>query len=391
LGPERDKEGMKITVSTKHLSNILELIKDSGSTALPILNDCVIEVHHEMSGGSRVLHTNLERSFAIKLNAEIEEEGVALVNIKRLLLITKNSTEENIRISTSKDNSKLEIRSGKSKSTCPISFGVEDYPTIEVGEHLDENAWHTIEAGELMPIMLVSHSVTKKDDAFNQRTICISQSDDELTVHATDGHRASKIELESNNIKELIAGRCSTFHVDMFRIIEMHNREHQLQLAFMVRPENNACLLIARSQAMAMSMSCSLENNNESQADVSGFIENVIPTGTVTLKVKDLLPALKRSSSTSNSTVFDIVNRDDGTKALSISCRDQAGNEYEEEVSASIDCDDVKLGLNCQYMIEAIEQFNEVVMHIENYHSGILFKPIDAKHNYVELIMPIIL
>lgn len=169
---------MEVKVNTKQLLNALKNCNVYELNSIPILRQVMLKAE----GNQLIVYgTDLEIFTTFTLPAEVKEEGVILVNHKKLLDSVKVIKDKEIQLRTEDDN--LHINS---YFRMKIDLEPDDFPLTEPtpDKAVSFNGLELLKA-----ISKTTYAISKDDSRFALNGVCFAFLDKQLDFVATDGHR----------------------------------------------------------------------------------------------------------------------------------------------------------------------------------------------------------
>ena len=338
--------------------------------ALPILQNLLLEIKD-----GRLLITGTDLEIELKTNVEVsvEEEGLVTVPARKLLDICKEIPEK-AEINFSLDQNRLELRSGRFRSTLS-TLPAEDFPTFD-----DSEADLIVEADAKEFKLLLdktSFAMAHQDVRFFLNGMLIESGQNFLRAVATDGHRLalSNIQQAGLNEKEV-------------QVIVPRKAVLELQRLL---PELGGSVKIEFSQSNLKVLS---ENYTFATKLVDGKFpdyQRVIPkegSKIVMAERDELRQALNRTSILSNEK-FRGIRLSLTNAQLELSANNPEQEEAEESVSVNYEGAELQIGFNVSYLQDVLSVIDnekvKITLHDPN-SSAILEDPEADQFLYV--VMP---
>ena len=338
--------------------------------ALPILQNLLLEIKK-----GRLLITGTDLEIELKTNVEVsaEEEGLVTVPARKLLDICKEIPEK-AEINFSLDQNRLELRSGRFRSTLS-TLPAEDFPTFD-----DSEADLIVEADAKEFKLLLdktSFAMAHQDVRFFLNGMLIESGQNFLRAVATDGHRLalSNIQQDGLNEKEV-------------QVIVPRKAVLELQRLL---PELAGGVKIEFSQSNLKVLS---ENYTFATKLVDGKFpdyQRVIPkegSKIVMAERDELRQALNRTSILSNEK-FRGIRLSLTNAQLELSANNPEQEEAEESVSVNYEGAELQIGFNVSYLQDVLSVIDnekvKITLHDPN-SSAILEDPEADQFLYV--VMP---
>ena len=357
-----DREGL--------LSSLLFLQKIIPTrTTIPILSSVFIKTKE-----NKILlrGTDLEISIKLYVSAEIKEEGIIVVPLKRLLDITSEIPKGKIEIKLIKNKITLSTEYGKYSLT---SGNLKEFPEwINLDEKED-----VILKKDILEYIInkTSYAVSKDDIKPSLQGVLFDFNNKKLKVVATDGAKLVEIKtkIENDLEKQIIVP------IKFLSVIRTHLKNKEIN---MVISKNHVLLKTETSTITSRLI-------KQQYPDY----ESVIPLDNdkkLSLDKQKLLGSIKRVSIFCNRTTkqitFNLKNRN-----LKIFAQDPENvSTGEENITCEYIGEEFNIGFNSDYLKEVINKQEEGTIDItmKNPVSAALFKnPSINKNEMISLLMPI--
>lgn len=340
---------------------------------MPILVNILIKASTSGGGNIEVIATDLEVSIKDLCDAAVTKEGDITINARKLFEIIKEAPEEKIDLAAD-ENGKITIKSGKAKFNI-VGLPAKEFPSFPT---YDEGKFSRTDPDLLKEMIEKTAFAASTDETrYNINGVFVEKEGASVRMVATDGHRLAMIEKNSEwpvLPKGVILPRKGIFELKRFLDDAV---EGAFSLAFtsnsMVVKKDNAVLIIRLIDGEFPDYKQVIPKSNEKK---------------VILRRADFLSSLKRVSLLS-------MEKGRGVKfglskgKLELSSSNPDIGEAREEINAEYKNDDIEIGFNATYMMEAVGvvEGDEVVLELKDRESPTLLKPAKANgHLYV--IMP---
>jgi len=340
---------------------------------LPILSNVLLQ----FDGKNRLSLTGTDLEVEVITYCEnvAGDEGEITINARKLFDITRALPEEaEITIST-EDNGKAIIRSGKSRFTVQ-TLPVEDFPKIETEQWSQE--WKLPASTFKQALTRTAFAMAQQDVRFYLNGLLLVSDSEKIKTVATDGHRLAKTEclLKSRSteteIQAIVPRKAIT---ELNHIIE--EGDNEISVSFNpnhIRVELDSVIFTSKL--------------------IDGRFpdyEKVIPKNqdkSLIIDRHELQNTLNRAAILTNEKfrgVRLIVKKD----LLSVSANNPDQEEAFDEISIEYSGDDVEIGFNVGYMLEALNAITtdkvEILLSDAN-SSGTIRAPGDEETLYI--VMP---
>jgi len=343
-------------------------------TTIPILNSLKWDLKN---GKLRMHSTDLEISLITQVDVESEDEGSIAVPAKKLSEIVRELRNEPITVETD-ENNRVVLKGGTGEYKVAGSSS-DDFPSVP-----DEGLDFKVEInGDKFKRMINRTSFAVSHDDMRP-TLCgifLQILPEDIRCVATDGHRLSKF------VDKSLSGSKDKF-----------------EAIVPVKALNLAIKNIADSDQVKLSAGqkyIMIESNDNFLYSrlIEGkypLYENVIPKGNqnfLTASAENLTSSLKRVSIFSNSLTKQ-VKLDISADNLHISAEDvETGGEAEEEIKVDYSGDEMSIGFNANYLLDALRQVDceEAKFSFGNSDSAGIIEPIEKSENeeFLMLLMPV--
>jgi len=197
----------------KNIQNVQNVI--SSRSSLPILSNILIEA--EKNNRVTLIATDLDIGILSTFETEVEEEGSITIPAKRFSDIIKELPDEDILISTMKNNS-MSIKCSKSFFKI-IGLPKEDFPKLPT---FKEEPSVTIKQAVLKKMLGLTHfSMSHDDTRYVLNGASFLFKNNKLIIVATDGKRLSFVKeaIEKDGVNKTIIVPSKTVY-ELSRILE---------------------------------------------------------------------------------------------------------------------------------------------------------------------------
>lgn len=363
---------MKIVTDRENLLEPLQQIASvvERRQTLPILANILI------NAGNGTLHmtaTDLEVELKTQAAAECEGESDFTVPARKLLDITK-ALPEGAKINIVIEGDKVKLQSGRSR----FSLGVlpaQDYPVIEP---IPSNSVLNINESLLKRLIeKTQFAMAQQDVRYYLNGMLLEISKGDVRTVATDGHR-----LALSQSKE-----CVNKDVDIQVILP---RKAVIELGRLLKDsENDVKIELSNSYIKVL-----LENAVFTSKLIDGRFpeyQRVMPSGSdkeVEAEKSTLRQSLNRASILSNEKYrgirFSLL-----PDLLQLQAHNPEQEEAEEELEVNYQGEELKIGFNVGYLLDAIsaiEEENVIIELKDSNSSALIYGKGNAESRYV--IMP---
>jgi len=340
---------------------------------LPILSNVLIQ--YNGSDKLTLTGTDLEVEVITHCTEASGEAGDLSINARKLLDITRALPEDAEISILLEDNGKAIIRSGRSRFTVQ-TLPVDDFPKIETEQW--NQTWKLPGNEFKNALSRTAFAMAQQDVRFYLNGLLLVSTDEKLKTVATDGHRLAKTEtlLTSRTtdaeIQAIVPRKAIT---ELMRIMDDSDKE--ITVSF--NPNH---------------MRVELDSVIFTSKLIDGRFpdyEKVIPKNqdkSLLIDRHDLQSTLSRAAILTNEK-FRGVRLIISKEKMSVSANNPDQEEAFDEIKIEYSGDDVEIGFNVGYMLEALNAINsekvEMLLSDSN-SSGTLRAPGDDETVYI--VMP---
>jgi len=348
-------------------------------TTLPILSHILLEWEKDFLC---LTGTDLETGIREELTARIHQEGKASVSAKKIFEIVKELPEETIHIKK-KENQWITIQCGKSVFNL-AGLDPEEFPSLPT--YSDESFSQV--STHLMKEMIEKtvFAASNEESRYHLNGILISQSKkgerEILRMVATDGHRLSLLDRESEMIRGIEKGIIIPKKgvLEIKKIMGDRDGAEEMKVYF---DQNHGFFKMGKSLMVIRLIDGEFPE-----------YEQVIPKGNdkkVLMEKGKMYASLRRVSTMASERV-------EGIKFLvkknfvELSSYHQDFGDAKEEVEVSYEGPSLEIGFNARYLMEALSvmDMEDVVMELKDEGSPGILKPqsVTEPSNQLCIIMP---
>lgn len=338
------------------------------ANTLPILGNVLLETTSR--GELRLVGTDLEVGISTTLPVEVMKEGSITVPAKKINEIVRELPEGEMEITVSKNNT-VNIKAGKAYFKI-IGLTKDDYPKLPEWSSKDVIEFEQAPLKECLT--LTSFAISYDETRYVLNGVLLSVKGNRIRFVATDGRRLAYMEKEFKNK--------SGKEFDMIipakavqELIKILSWDGNVQI---VPSQNQAIFNLGETYLVSRLIEGNFPN-----------YEQVIPKGEKTkaqVKREDFLQAIRRTSLLT-SPDSPAVKLDFVKGKILISSRAPNLGEAKEEIAAEITGDEVTIGFNPNYLMDALKN-----MDIENISISLTDpdKPglLRGKDGYLYVVMP---
>lgn len=336
---------------------------------MPVLANVLLSSREE---GLRITGTDLEVELVAASQANVQEGGAITVPGRKLLDIFRALPEKAF-VTLSTEGERVSLRAGRSRFTLS-SLPATDFPVIE-----DINAQQslTVEQGELRRIIDKTHfSMAQQDVRYYLNGLLLETEGEALRAVATDGHRLALAETQLR-------------HASLTGQQVIVPRKGVLELQRILGAAGSVELAIGDKHIRAQ-----IGDIRFTSKLIDGrFPEygRVIPTSPNRLVLADrelLRQALQRTAILANEK-YRGVRLMARTNLLTVQAHNPEQEEAEDQVEVSYDGEDVEIGFNVNYLLDALGAIEDEKVQIgltDSNSSCLIHSPGTTHTRYV--VMP---
>ena len=338
---------------------------------MPILSNILLESKNTKID---ITATDLEIYIKDSAQANISEEGSVTINAKKIYEIVKELPEDNINISTNKED-KITIKSGKARFTI-MGLSAKDFPVFPSFEDVTMEQIDNKVLKEL--IDKTAFAVSTDETRYNINGFLFERGKDGIKMVSTDGHRLAlveKKEIKSNNEdkKGVLIPRKGMMEIRK----TLDEKEGEFQFGI---NQKNA----------VMKKDDILINIRLLEGEFPDY-NKVIPTDNnkkIIVEKETMLSSLKRVSILSSDKIkgvkFNFANN-----RLTLSSSSPEIGDATEDIDAQYKGEDIEIAFNARYVIDCLESVDEenVMIKLKDPLSpGIICSAQNGDYTYI--IMP---
>ena len=381
---------MNFEIEKKEFLKGLSLIQSvvGRKTTLPILSHILLEWE---KNSLYLTGTDLETGIREELIATIHEEGKASVSAKKLYEIVRELPDETIHIQK-KENHWITLQCGKSIFNL-AGLDPDEFPSLPVYQ---DESFSTIST-RLMREMIEKtvFAASNEESRYHLNGILFIQKKqgggsskgeqgekEILRMVATDGHRLSLIDRESQTIRGIEKGIIIPKKgvLEIKKIMGDRNEEQEMEIYF---DQTHGFFKMGKSLMVIRLIDGEFPE-----------YEQVIPKGNdkkLVMEKNRVNGCLRRVSTMAS-------ERAEGVKfllkknAIELSSYHQDFGDAKEEVEVLYEGSSIEIGFNARYLMEALSVIDgeEVVMELKDEGSPGIMKPLSSSEpaNQLSIIMP---
>ena len=362
---------MEIKVTKNNFLKAASLV--TGVTAqkantLPILGNVLLETTSK--GELRLIGTDLEVGISTTLPVEVMKEGSITVPAKKMGEIMRELPEGDVEITVSKNNT-VNIKAGKAYFKI-MGLTKEDYPKLP--EWSSKDSIELDQAVVKEGFALTSFAISYDETRYVLNGVLLSVKGNKIRFVATDGRRLAYVEKEIKNktgqeMEMIIPVKA------VQELIKMLAWEKTVQI---IPSQNQVVFNLGDTYLVSRLIEGHFPN-----------YEQVIPKGEKT-KVEapreELLQAVRRAALLT-SPDSPAIKMDFVKGKILVSSRSPNLGEAKEELSANVSGDDVAIGFNPYYLMDALKNLDieTVSFSLSDPDKPGLLK---GKEGYLYVVMP---
>ena len=348
-------------------------------TTLPILSHILLEWEKD---SLCLTGTDLETGIREELTARIHQGGKASVSARKLFEIVKELPEETIHIKK-KENQWITIQCGKSIFNL-AGLDPEEFPSLP--NYSDESFSEVSTPLVKEMIEKTVFAASNEESRYHLNGILISQSKkgerEILRMVATDGHRLSLLDRESQMIRGIEKGIIIPKKgvLEIKKIIGDRDGAEEIKVYF---DQTHGFFKMGKSLMVIRLIDGEFPE-----------YEQVIPKGNdkrVIIEKEKMYASLRRVSTMASERVEGIkfsVKKN----FIELSCYHQDFGDAKEEVEVSYEGPSLEIGFNARYLMEALSvmDMETVIMELKDEGSPGILKPqsVTEPSNQLCIIMP---
>ncbi len=318
----------------------------SQKSGLPILSNILFEASKDTI---KLTATDLEMGIISNLvNVNIQEDGAISIPARKITEIVKELPNKEVHVSTKKNN-QITIKCEKSLFKL-MGLPKDEFPKVP---ELSDKETLTLRQGLLRAMLNLTYFAMSKDEArYILNGVMFNASEKKLQLVATDGRRLAFIE------KEVLGpGGLSKRIVVPAKAV--------LELLRILKEDGEAKILFSENQ-LAFELGDTLLITRLIEGEYPNY-EQVIPKQSqekVKVKRENFYSAVKRASlfttPDSQSIKLDVLKN-----KIVVSKSSQDGSEAREELDCEYGGEDLTIGFNPNYLLDALKVIDEEEVNFE--------------------------
>lgn len=365
---------MKFTCSQQQLSKAINTVSKAvtARTTIPILKGILLKVTKD--GILSLSASDLDLSIEKKINVTVEEEGEVVVLSKLFGEIIRKLPNETIEIEKTEENN-IHIKCSSSEFTI-VGLSADDFPNM--GE-IDSNYKIVLDKDifkEMIKKTVFSASIDESKGIIVGALIELEE--DSLNMVALDGFRmaVAREKISNQDSKKIIVSAKILNEIN--KIIGESEEGSTIELIL----DNKKAVILLESTKIFLRL---LEGEFIKYKDIT---PKEYKTEVIVNKY-DLLESVERASLLAKEGKNNLIKLDIKENKIIITSRSEEGN-VKEEVLISKNGEDLEIGFNSKYLIDALKVITteEIKMELNTSISPCLLKPIEG-NQFEYLILPV--
>ena len=338
---------------------------------LPVLANFLVQVK---DGQLSLTGTDLEVEMVSRIAVEEAHDGETTIPARKLFEIIR-ALPDGSRITVSQNGDKITVQAGRSRFTL-ATLPANDFPSVDEVEATERVAIGEATLKEL--IERTAFAMAQQDVRYYLNGLLFDLRGDALRTVATDGHRLALCETElakpSGSKRQIIVPRKGV--TELQRLLESGDREIELE--------------VGRSHVRVKRDDVTFTSKL-----IDGRFpdyEAVIPIGAdreVLVDREALRASLQRAAILSNEKYRGIrVEVSPGN--LKISAHNPEQEEAQEEIEAETEVNDLAIGFNVNYLLDALSALRDeqVVIQLRDSNSSALVRE-SSNERSRHVVMPL--
>lgn len=365
---------MKFTCSQQQLSRAINTVSKAvtARTTIPILKGILIKVTKD--GILSLYASDLDLSIEKKINVHVEEEGEVVVLSKLFGEIIRKLPNETIEIEKIEENS-IKIKCSSSEFTI-VGLSPDDFPNIgEIESNYSILLYKDI-FKEMIKKTVFSASIDESKGIIVGSLIELEENS--LNMVALDGFRmaVAREEIVNKEAKKIIVSAKILNEIN--KIISETEDGENIELIL----DNKKAVILLEGTKIFIRL---LEGEFIKYRDITPKESKT----TVVVNKNDFMESVERASLLAKEGKNNLIKLDIKDNKIVITSRSEEGN-VKEEVLISKDGEDLEIGFNSKYLIDALKVINaeEIKMELNTSISPCLIKPIEG-NQFEYLILPV--
>jgi len=348
-------------------------------TTLPILSHILIEGE---KNSIYLTGTDLETGIREELTATIHQGGKASVSAKKLYEIVRELPEETIHVNK-RENHWISLHCGKSIFNL-AGLDADEFPSLPTFEDGAFSQVSTQVVKEMIEKTIFAAS--SEESRYHLNGVLLSQNKRGeravIRMVATDGHRLSLIDRESQTIRGIEKGIIIPKKglLEIKKIMADRDGEEEMEVYF---NQTHGFFKMGKSLMVVRLIDGEFPE-----------YEQVIPKGNdkrIVMQKEKMYGSLRRVSTMASERV-EGIKFSLKKNSIELSSYHQDYGDAKEEVEVAYEGPSLEIGFNARYLMEALNviDMNEVIMELKDEGSPGIIKPLSAPEtsNQISIIMP---
>ncbi len=367
---------MKFKCQQQSLAKAINIVSKAVAlrTTIPVLKGILIKAQKD---SITLYASNLDIAISNKIEAEVEEEGFAVVTAKLFGNIIRKMPSGEIDIQTGEDSeNNVFIACGTSNFRI-VGMPADDFPIMNVEKNEDFITFEKETLGKMIENTAFAASI---DEARGIITgVLIEMKTDEMSMVAIDGYRMAitRKDHASPDPRKIIISVKTLSEVSRI-LSDMDNESNEVKLYL---SDKKAIFEIGNVEADLKIMS----------GDFINYKDILPKENKIKIKVERslLLDSIERASLLSKAGKNNLICMDIKGDIVTISSNSEEGN-VREELIVEKEGDDIEIGFNAQYIIDVLKSIDdkEIRMLLNEPIKPCLIEPLEGRE-YEYLILPV--
>ena len=337
---------------------------------LPILSNLLFNIKPNLLS---ITATDMEVELVVDIDVKLEQTARLTLPAKKLLDICR-ALPEGATLEFDIQNEKALIKSGKSRFTL-ATLPAQEYPVIDI---TDETTDFSINQEKLMGLLVnTQFAMAQQDVRYYLNGLMLEISSNNLKAVATDGHRLAfdeiEIKMPTNEIKQIIVPRKGI--TELTKLLQVGQDDANIRIS-----KNH---IQVRSGNLFFTSKLIDGKFPDYQRVIPELSETVVMANREELK--DSLSRVSILSNEKYRGVRVVFNKN----ALHILAHNPDKEEAEEEVSVEYSGEEMEIGFNVSYLIDALATIKteKATLSVLNPNSSCLITP-EQKARCQYVVMP---
>lgn len=364
---------MKFICNQNELSQAINIVQKAVSTksTLPVLKGIYLEAHNNQL---RLVGNDLSIGIDTVLSANIESEGSVVISSKIFGEIIRKLPNDNVSIEVdSSKNVHIECLGSKFNIQGQSS---EEYPELP---EVDENNSYDIDSDLLKNMIRQTIFATSQDESRLVLTgVLVEIKNRVISMVAIDGYRlALKTGTLGSDIenKAIIPGKTLS---EVGKIISAFDKENSIKISF---TDKHILFKVDNIKVISRLLDGDFIKYDQ-------IIPNEYKTKVV-VNTSDLQSSIERASLLAKEGKNSSIKLIFTDNLLNITSNVEIGN-VNEQLSIKLEGQDLEIGFNPKYLIDALKVIDseEIIIELSTSVSPCIIKPKD-NDNYIYLVLPV--